>query len=288
MKAKSYILFPHDYALDFVNMVCDQIDIPNIEQGTPKDFVIRCLIRDGHVGYLDTPDASRGHYGSRYRGQRARFGLYENFFFRSGADGQVQFPTSAKYGARDIRANASAVPLFSFFQRCATLLDICDRSIAANIRAQIYGRVITARDSDTEDKIMAVIDALESGRPLVLDETEKALLASYDISIPATFDAVIAARSAIWAEAMKRCGSVSANQYRHERTQTAEVDAAVAETIDAVYIMINTYNDDCKRQNILGTDGKPLHMVFTGYAARFDEDPEQTQATPEETEESGA
>lgn len=271
-----------DYATDALNMAADLVAIPNLPDDTPKNFIATSLIKDGGVGFWDLPqdNPARGFYRARKLFRPDRVGEWHSFNFFAGED-SGWFRVTREGGARFIRANASATPTFPFLLRSAVMLDVADRSIAANIRAQIYGRVIKAPSSMTDENIEAMIAAVESGKPFPLDAAAFEMLKGEDISVPFTADRVASVRSMIWSEMLKRVGSVAADHYKRERTQSAEVSASVSEAIDMVYIMINTFNDDCKRQNIIGTDGKPLTMIYTGYLDRFDDDENDRDPAPD-------
>lgn len=273
------------------NLACEMIDYDGVDPEVPKDFITRTLIDRGRVGFWDTDTPARGFYESRAFAARTRYRTPDKFVYYTGA-GERSFDITTAQGARDIRANATATPLLDTFKRYAHMLEICDRSIIANTRAQVFGRIIkadghTAKDSATLEMLL---DKLESGKPLVLDADTVAALGNLepvDISIPYTAPAVIAAKGAIWSEAVKMIGSVAQNQYRRERTQTAEVDAAIGESIDLVYILIDTFNADCERQNITARDGTPTRARFNGYAAKFDTEPVEPAQTPQEPQEGG-
>ena len=279
------VLPPYSYFDDLVAMSCDLVDIPKLDPRTPKNYVARALIMSGGIGYLDNNTVARGFYHARPLGEPIRFDEWERFQF-SDRLGRTNFEVSRAAGARYIRANATATPPRMILERLSVLLDLCDRSIAANIRAQILGRVVGTTNKKNETDLWATFDSFERGLPVGLDAEALANLQPVDLTVPITFDRLLAARAAIWSDAMQRVGSVAAMQYSHERTQSAEVNAYIASTIDFVYIMINTFNDDCRRQHILGTDGKPLKMIYTGYAARFDDDPNVVQRTGTEANES--
>lgn len=264
-----------DYAGDALNMAADLVAIPNLGNSVAKNFIATTLIKEGGIGFWDLPadNPARGFYRARRLFRPDRLGEWHTFDFWNGVD-RGWFRITRDDGARYIRANALGSPTFPFLLRSAVMLDVADRSIAANIRAQIYGRIIKAPTSMTDEDILAMIAAVESGKPFPLDAAAFETLKGEDISVPFTADRVASVRSMIWSEMLKRVGSVAADHYKRERTQSAEVSASVSEAIDMVYIMINTFNDDCKRQNILGEDGKPLEMIYTGYLDRFDREPE--------------
>lgn len=264
-----------DYAGDALNMAADLVAIPNLGNSVAKNFIATTLIKEGGIGFWDLPadNPARGFYRARRLFRPDRLGEWHDFEFWNGVE-RGWFRINRDRGARYIRANALASPTYPFLLRSAVMLDVADRSIAANIRAQIYGRIIKAPTSMTDEDILAMIAAVESGKPFPLDAAAFETLKGEDISVPFTADRVASVRSMIWSDMLKRVGSVAADHYKRERTQSAEVSASVSEAIDMVYIMINTFNDDCKRQNILGDNGEPLEMIYTGYLDRFDREPE--------------
>lgn len=267
------------YADDLINLACDQIAIDHLDPEVPKNFIVKTLIDRGRVGFLDRPDPSRGFYRMDIAGLPDRYDLYRHFYFYTYETG---FYVTWYDGAREIKANATACPPRFAFERAAVLLDMADRSIAANIRAQIYGRVLTATSEKQRAAVIALLDSVESGKPLVVTaDLAEVLRSSLDISVPVTFDKVLAARAAIWSAIVKRVGSVASEQYKRERVQTAEVDAAIGETIDSVYILINSFNEATEREGIRGADGEIIRMRYTGYAARFDDGEPEPEPEPD-------
>ena len=271
------ILPAYCYVDDLVNMACDLVDVENLDKSIPKNYIARSLVETGGVGFFDSKTFARGFYFARPMGQPIRYDEFDEFQFYD-RGGQTSFTINRARGARYIRANAKGTPPKKILERLAIMLDLCDRSIASNIRAQILGRAVGDKQGN-KTRVETLLAAFESGLPVGMDAETLANLQPVDLSVQPTFDRVLAARAAIWSDAMQRVGSVAAMQYSRERTQSAEVNAYIATTIDLVYIMINTFNADCKRQNILGTDNEPLRMVYTGYAARFDDDPRVVQTT---------
>lgn len=273
-------LLPYcSYVDDLINLACDQIEIEHLDPEVPKNFIPKVLIREGKIGFLKRDDPSRGFYRANETGEPGRYDVYRNFFFYTRYGG---FYASYDEGARLIPANATKIPPVFAFERAGVMLDMADRSIAANIRAQIYGRVLQAGTDKQRETLLALLDSVESGKPIVVTpEAGEILGSSLDLTVPVTFDKVLLARSAIWSGIVKRVGSVAADQYKKERVQSMEVDAAIGETIDSVYIMINSFNEAAKREDIRGLDGGLIQMKYTGYAARFDEDGEDDPAEPQ-------
>ena len=259
------ILPPYLYIDDLINMACDMVRIENLQPEIPKTYIPQALIETGGVGFLDSNTYAGGFYWARPLGLPIRYNEWDRFEFFD-RFGRTNFEVTRDAGARFIKANAKATPPRLILERLAIMLDLCDRSIAANIRAQIMGRVFPWDNKKGDKALDVLMGEFESGLPLGLPPEQVLSLQTADLTVPVTFDRTLAGRAAIWADAMQRVGSVAAMQYSRERTQSAEVNAYIASTIDLVYIMINTFNDDCERQNILGTDGKPLRMVYAGYA----------------------
>lgn len=268
------------YMNEFINTACDMVDIDGLSPDVPKGFIIRSLIRDGRVAYLDRNDPSAGWYNAQKSGEPNRYGYYDTLYLTE-ASGINGFYATVRDGVREIRANATAYPPFLLYEKYTKQLSLCDRAITANIRASILSRILPVDDASKRTSVEIALQDVEEGLPIVVDgmDVMEAFMKSSDISTTFIADRLIGVRSAIWSDAAVRLGTISGNQYKKERVQSAEVDASVAETIDAVYVMINTFNEDCQRH------GLPFRMHYTGYAARYDEDALNTTEEGETTNE---
>lgn len=262
----------NQYVNEFVNTACDMVDITGLSPDVPKAFIIKSLIKKGRVAYLERNDDSRGWYNAAPAPakQPNRYGYYDTLFLTQ-SNGLKGFYATVADGVKEIRANAEAYPLFITYQKYATQLALCDRAINANLRASIMTRMLTATDETQKEELQIALSEMEDGLPLIVTDDIRHAFEASDLSTDFIAREIIDVRSAIWADAAVRLGTISGNQYKKERVQSAEVDASVAETIDSVYIMVNTFNEDCER------NGLPFRMVFTGYAARYDTPEEPTE-----------
>lgn len=248
------------YVKEFVNTICDIVSIDGLEPDVPKSFVISALVDGGRAGFLDVADPSRGFYRFAPNDVPNRYGLFEGGTLTNGA-GRT-FPV--KKNVVEVRANPERYPLKLDIIKYANQLARCDMAIDANIKAATYSRMIGTSDPKEREAIEIAIEECMLGRPAIVDNSIRQAFESSDISVALVAPQIAAVRAQIYADAQRRVGTVSGGQYKKERVQTAEVDASIAETIDNIYIMIDTFNEDCER------GGLPYRMRYNGYAAKYD------------------
>lgn len=250
-----------------LNTACDMVRIEgeDVPATVPQAFIIRSLLELGRVAFIPGTSSASGWYRAKPVGGKSRYGFYKKLWCGT-ADDMRGFYASASR-AKEIRANATATPLACLFYTWAEQLTACDSAIMANIEANRYSRFIGVPD----DMVNSVKIAMAEGRdgaPVVVKNSLLAAFQNSDISIPNTAQANAAVRQFLWSNALRQIGGMCAEQARQERTQTAEVNAGIGESIDHIYTMIDQFNDDCDFHKVRAV------MRFNGYAARYDEDPQ--------------
>lgn len=253
-----------------LNTACDMVRIEgeDVPATVPQAFIIRSLLELGRVAFIPGTSPTSGWYRAKPVGEKSRYGFYKKLWCAT-ADDMRGFYASASR-AKEIRANATATPLACLFYTWAEQLTACDSAIMANIEANRYSRMIGVPD-DLVNSVQIALAEGRNGAPVVVKNSLLAAFQNSDISIPNTAQANATVRQFLWSNALRQIGGMCAEQARQERTQTAEVNAGIGESIDHIYTMIDQFNDDCKLHNVRAV------MRFNGYAARYDEDPKPTE-----------
>jgi len=251
-----------EYVQEFINTIIDMVNIQGLEKEVPKSFIIKALLEGGRCGFYDKEGPTRGFYKFAPGSIPDRYGIYNNGTLSNAAG--VSF--YAKRDVIEIRANPERRPIMLDFLKYGRQLAACDLAIEANVRASTWGRLLTYANEKDKDAILLAFNDTQLGLPTMISEALRRSFDNSDISVPFVAPQIKGVQAAIYSDAQRRIGTVSGNQYKKERVQSAEVDASIAETIDSIYIMIDTFNEDCER------GGLPYRMEYNGYAAKYDED----------------
>lgn len=268
---------------EFEIAFCNAVKIDGLEKGVYQPFILRGLLFDGAVGYVDADQSFKlginpGWYWTRPTGFNSEYGFPKSYNLTYG-NYEIAKSNVFYQDFHLIHANATHYPYAMRFLREAKELTALSVSEKINTEASRNADLIPVPDPTIEQSLKRAYDNMRNGcATVVLSEREAECLQN-KVTNPTPFiaDKIHALYQARYADALKRCGIVSANDYKRERVQTAEVDASVGETIDYINILIDSVNDSFENE------GLPFIMYFNGYAARYDED-NDGKVTPEDFE----
>lgn len=249
---------------------CNSVKISGLDPEVYPPFIMQGLLYNGAVGYVD--DEQSYHLG-------VRAGWY--WVRPCGFNNEYGFPKSYNlvFGNYDvaksnvfytefhlIHANATHYPWAMRFLRDAKELTALNVSEKINTEASRNADLIPVPNVETEQTLKRAYDNMRNGCATVVLSQSAAECLQNKVTNPTPFiaDSIHALYQQKYADALKRCGIVSANDYKKERVQTAEVNAGAGESIDYIYILIDSFNESCERASL------PFRMTFNGYAARFD------------------
>lgn len=254
----------------------------------PNGWGVKNLIQYGQIGYLHSSTEAEGLYRISKVSTRDRYGTPIEVNAQTDATGSAPFvvsttrdgePTDGRMSI--IRANATAAPPFVTIQRYAEMIAKAEFHVNVNLLASLRSQIVGLPDGQSAAFDMIMENAM-NGFPTKITDDLAHSLTTFDISVPLDSPQVYQLVLQLWASALKQFGGVTPESYKAERTQTAEVDATIAQSIDNVYILIDQANEDCKRQNV------PLRFVYAGYGAVYDRTEEIssiTETTETETQE---
>lgn len=275
-----------------LNFACAMIRCRRMDgrdDSVPAGWAVRQLLLNGRIGYLHSPTDAEGFYNIASQGQVDRYGIPTSVTARTQATGAHGFSVPVSKHDRElngtlsvIRANASGTPPFTSMTRYAQMIARAELHINTNLLASMRSQVINAPDSQ-KAAIDIMLERAAQGLPSVIGTNLMEQLSVFDISVPLDAPEVHALYMQMWAEALKQFGGITPAAYKAERTQSAEVNATVAQSIDNVYILLDQANDDCK------TWGVPYVFEYAGVGAMYDEqidaDTPKTQQDGQEEEE---
>lgn len=263
------------YIDEVISFACSVVTIDDLPPDVPQDFIIKSLIYHGEMVYLDGPLA--GWYLSTRGGLRDRYGRPKAYFLRTLASDAAPFEVPADKTVR-IRANALSIPPLFEISRLSNMVSLCDRALRVNLLSSMSTRMFAADTPETENSIRLAFDDFQDGRPGVVRSDILATMQNSDVSVPFRGGELHALRTALLHDLYKKFGAITPAQYKAERTQSAEVSANIAESIDNIYVLIEQFNRDAE------AGGLACRMRYTGYGARYDIDPQEGGANDEQAD----
>ena len=250
----------------FINLACDMVKVSgeDVPETVPQSFIVRSLISSGRVGFIPGSSAISGWFMAEGVGQVDRWGFFRELWCYP-ANRERGFYRKAP-AVKEIRANATGTALLPLFHIWSRQLSACDGAIMANMESNRYGRMIGVPNEMKDSVRIALLEG-RNGAPMVVESSLLAAMQNSDISVPYTAPTGAQVWQFIWSKCVRQLGGICSEQYRQERTQSAEVNASIGESIDHIYTMIDQFNADCKYH------GVRAKMEYNGFAARYDEQP---------------
>lgn len=255
----------------------------------PAGWLERQLLIDGRVGYLHSNTDAGGFFRIRGNGQRNRYGLPVEVVAQTQASGSAAFTVPVYDPERDdntgrmaiIRANSGSVSPYLSILRYAEMIARAELHVNTNLLASMRTQILGVPKSRTVMGEIILSDAM-AGEPTILEQDALASIDTLDVSVPLTAPAVHALTLQLWSDAIKQFGGITPGAYKAERTQTAEVNANIAESIDNVYILLDQANQDMERQEV------PYRLEYNGFGKNYESEQEQDESKETEVENNGS
>jgi len=264
------------YVDELTALFCNSVVIDNIEGDAPQSFLLKTLLTNGQVGkydgdwYILMPCAPLNQYGlpSRY-----------NLMTGNHLVVATNIPREK---INVYRANAISYPYIGNFEATADVMALMDSSIKTNLMNSQTAWMLAVESEEQAENIKMAYDDMAIGLPAIVVNKKtigQTFADDKNVAVQFVADKISDLRERRWDDALKRCGIVTANDYKRERVQTAEVNAGAGESIDYIYQMIDQFNQDAE------TNGQPERMRFNGVAQEYDQTEMETETDTEiETE----
>lgn len=265
-----------------ISMVDIESDDPSITSA-PYGWAIWHAIAEGAIGFYDTDiSAIRGWWVFAGAETKNRYGQPDIGIFRTDSDVRTQITHHIEYtksdGMKLLRANPLRTPPYRQMLRDADRIEAALSLLDVNLRASKRTQILQV-PKEQRNTLLEILKDQENGDFSVIARESLSVIGSLDVSVPFVGGDIHTLVNNLWADALRRWGGVTPPQYKAERTQSAEVSATVAESIDNIYVMIDTLNADAERL------GVPVRFKYRGYGARFDYDtPAEPQEPPQNAE----
>ena len=262
---------------DIINTAVTMIQIDGLPPEMRQDTIIRALFDYGQIGYVP-PDRSEWA-GGWYKVNRVNSvdenGNARAYTVRGFATQAAAFVLPASSVVL-LRARARGATPRQQIERLALQAGICDRAIVVNILGSMLTRLYAVDKPDDEIDIQEALNAAMAGLPATVKSDILSAFQTADVSIQFIAPQIKALQQTLISELRRRFGGTTPAAFKAERTQSAEVSAAIGEGIDSIYSMITQFNRDAEY------GGVPFRMRFVGFAEQYDPDIPGDVANPDD------
>ena len=247
---------------EYENLLANQVSIERTDGGemdfSQEVFAKRALIERGAVGYDKILKRFYYVYGEGIN----ELGNPTQLVFVT-ANGK-SFTRVASYedeedGAYLIKAYPFEFSLASMIKETADFMTNCDIAMRQNLEACKTPYIVVCRDENLRLSFDSALEQKQLGQAaIVVSEELGEGLKAININTPYLVDKFAQARDAERDTLLNKLGILTSNVRKRERVQSAEVNATLGQATDYIYVLIDTFNKQCKNY------GLPYEMKFNG------------------------
>lgn len=247
---------------EYENLLANQVSIERTDGGemdfSQEVFAKRALIERGAVGYDKILKRFYYVYGEGIN----ELGNPTQLVFVT-ANGK-SFTRDASYedeedGAYLIKAYPFDFSLASMIKETADFMTNCDIAMRQNLEACKTPYIVVCRDENLRLSFDTALEQKQLGQAaIVVSEELGEGLKAININTPYLVDKFAQARDAERDTLLNKLGILTSNVRKRERVQSAEVNATLGQATDYIYVLIDTFNKQCKNY------GLPYEMKFNG------------------------
>lgn len=238
------------YTMYFEGMLHNAITIRNLPSDVPKRYFLRTLFKEGKIGEIEGKNEQLFLPASGVGIDI--YGLPTDYNLIAPNGYTAHLPASQ---VKIYRINDMAYPIYPYLQEQARKVAELDMAIAQNLDAIKTATFFRCKD---QKEVLSLQNASYARRigATVIFGTEDMASSLEMFSTGATYycDKLYELRKEIINETLNRMGTLTANDDKRERVQTAEVDASACATLCNINVIIDTFNYDAK------IAGSPLRM----------------------------
>lgn len=247
---------------EYENLLANQVSIERTDGGemdfSQEVFAKRALIERGAVGYDKILKRFYYVYGEGIN----ELGNPTQLVFVT-ANGK-SFTRVASYedeedGAYLIKAYPFDFSLASMIKETADFMTNCDIAMRQNLEACKTPYIVVCRDENLRLSFDSALEQKQLGQAaIVVSEELGEGLKAININTPYLVDKFAQARDAERDTLLNKLGILTSNVNKRERVQSAEVNATLGQATDYIYVLIDTFNKQCRNY------GLPFEMKFNG------------------------
>lgn len=235
----------------FIDLISNALDIENLPENVPKDWVIQSLLKSGRIGVYKLTNEELW-LPATTDGVLDEMGNPKGYLL-STANGKIfNVKANSSILKAVIRLRPSARPLSSWLYMQAENLAYIQMSKKANLIATQTSQVYECGDKYTVIEMKSVFEKRALGMPAIFER--KTGIADSVKNIGSTTPYLADKLNEIYKqdknEVLNRLGILTSNSDKKERVQVGEITAQVGEIIDSIYTFIDTFNRDAIRYGI--------------------------------------
>lgn len=248
---------------EYFNLLLNSVKIVRKSDGKPLDYPTEHYVKNGlfdggAMGFDKVADKWASCYGEGVNDE----GNPTRLVFVT-ANGKT-WTRKAYYddvadGAYLIKALPSAMPMSSLIRETTDFMTNCDVAMRQNVEACKTPYIVVCKNEDLKLSFENAIAQKQNGQAVVVVSEELGDgLKSIDIGVNFLVDRFAEARDQERDTLLNKLGIMTANINKKERVQSAEVNATIGQATDYIYLLIDTFNKQCK------TYGLDFEMQLNG------------------------
>ena len=223
-----------------------------------ETFLKRGLFENGAMGYDKITKQWYYVYGQGLN----EYGNPTNLTLVT-ANGKVIERTASYEDEEDGAYKVNALPvnmsMAQLIKECTDFMTNCDLAMRQNLEACKTPYIVVCKNEDLRLSFEQALQQKVLGQAcIVVSEDLGDGLKAVDIGVNYLVDKFSEARDAERDTLLTKLGILTANTDKKERIQSAEVNASLGQASDYIYMLIDTFNKQCK------VYGLPFEMQFNG------------------------
>lgn len=239
----------------FLGLLHNSITIENLPSDVPKRYFLKTLFKYGKIAHYQ--GGKKELYLPCYGAGRDVYGLPTQYVL-FGYNGYIT--TEKADNIQILRINDQGNGISDYIeQQCELIADI-DMSIYQNLYAVRTMSIYECADEKTLLSIQNIEKARSVGALCAFKKSgtyaNGDALKVHSTNAEYLITDLQLYRKEVINETLTRIGVMTNPIEKKERVQTAEVNSNIGQTIDSIYVMIDTFNHDAK------VGGLPLRMVL--------------------------
>lgn len=229
----------------FIDLISNALDIENLPENVPKDWVVQSLLKAGRVGVYKLSNEELW-LPATSDGVLDEMGNPKGYLLKTANGKIITVKSNSSILKAVIRLRPSARPLSNWLYMQAKNLAYIQMAKKANLIATQTSQVYECGDQNTVIEMKSVFEKRALGMPAIFER--KTGIADSVKNIGSTTPYLADKLNEIYKqdknEVLNRLGILTSNSDKKERVQVGEITAQVGEIVDSIYTFIDTFNRD--------------------------------------------
>lgn len=236
---------------NFVDLISNALNITDLPDNVPKDWVIKSLLNTGRVGVYKINDNVLW-LPAKPNGEKNEMGEPLKYLLETSNGKSFTVSKDSSNLLAIIRLRPSARSLSTWLQLQADNLAFIQMAKKTNLIATQTNQVYECGDNNTVIELKSVFEKRSLGMPAIFERKTgiEDCVKNIGSNVPFIADKLNEIYKQDKNEVLNRLGILTSNSDKKERVQVGEITAQVGEVIDSIYTFIDTFNTDAKRWGI--------------------------------------